>query len=651
MPAGQGARGRAYPGVEARGTLVATVPETPRPLEAARGPSAHPQRRAFIVVLGLAVLHAWAVWGYTGIFWAEHGSWLHAVSRFAAGETPYRDFTFANPPLALWVLGGIASVTGSGFAAISATTTVLYLLTFVVFLLALRRLAPDLLLPIALPALLFAVAIASSHGVPLPAGSESPSAPVGFLCILGAAWFTLETVERPGVLRSAGAGALVALAMLSKHDFWAASIYLLAAGGFFFARRRAPMRVMVAMPVAFAAVFLAGVGLLVARAGLSPVAYMFVGSGQALEVALRSTPSLERLTVEVAAAAAIALTGVTALWLCLAISDRTAARWAGALLLTFLTAAAVHLGMSVAIGDDLEAGLSPLPTLTEETLWRSLHDGRGLLPSAIALFDSRLQSHLLPFILPPILLAVLLARWKRWHDPLLRGRVALLLGLCITARVRRGFSGADWYNVLLELPAYALYLQLVCGPARHKAFRAVRACLALLIVLALYAYVSLGTGPLTIRGILPRTVTRNGAVRWPAVEARAYRAADTLVSRLDPSGSRPVYAVGASGGWNFFLHRANPLPFTNGLPSVSTALLDSAAERLRATRPAPILIHNRFALLPMLTAGNLFAWEPISDRSRFARRDAPWFDALAATCQVLGHGDSTAAVRVFDCRW
>ena len=59
--------------------------------------------RAFLIVLGLAILHAWAVWGYTGIFWGEHGRWLHAVARFAAGEVPYRDFFFVQPPLTLYL--------------------------------------------------------------------------------------------------------------------------------------------------------------------------------------------------------------------------------------------------------------------------------------------------------------------------------------------------------------------------------------------------------------------------------------------------------------------------------------------------------------------------------------------------------------------
>src|SRR5205085_2241600 len=170
------------------------------------------------------------------------------------------------------------------------------------------------------------------------------------------------------------------------------------------------------------------------------------------------------------------------------------------------------------------------------------------------------------------------------------GRLALLLGLCIMMRARRGFSGADWYNVLLELPAYALFFKLICGPAQQKAARAVRAALSLLIVIAIYSYISLAVGPLTFQGRYPRTVTRNGLVRWPAVAAMAYQTADRLLQSADPEGHRPAFAFGASGGWNFFLTRPNPLPWGDGLPAGDSIVREQATPRLMRSRS--LLVDN-----------------------------------------------------------
>lgn len=604
--------------------------------------------RAFLIVLGLAILHAWAVWGYTGIFWGEHGRWLHAVARFAAGEVPYRDFSYSNPPLALWLVGGLARMTGATYAGITAITTTLYLLTFVVYVLCVRRLVPDLVLPVTLPALLFSVSYSFRHGVSLPAGTDSPAAPIGFLCILGAAWLLLEAVERPSLARAAGYGLLLGLAALSRHEFWISCLYLLLAGGAFLARRRAPLRVQIAGPATFALIIVIGAMAAAAAAGWLDAARGFLNLDGAITSLLRGLPSIERLVAEIAGAAAMALTAITALWLCLAVNDRTASRWAGAMLLLFLTAAAMHLGTSVSIAAQLqESGLPDLPTLTQDALWRELQRGQGTVSAALALFDARLQAHLFPVILPPIILVALLARWKQWHDPVLRGRVALLLGLCITARLRRGFAGADWYNVLLELPAYAVFLQLACGPARQKAARAVRAGLAVLIVIGIYTYVSLAVGPFTLQGVYPQMLTRNGMVRWPSGAALAYQTADRLVQRADPAARRPVFAFGASGGWNFFLLRRSPLPYLDGLPSPDRATRETATALIHAARA--FLIDNAYARRQVLAVPSLFDWEPPAEPNRFVRWDRVWFDGLIGDCAPVGDADSTAAIHVYDC--
>ena len=605
--------------------------------------------RAFFVVLGLAALHALAVWRYGGVIWGDQGRWLYNVSRLAAGAVPYRDFAHPNPPFGLLVVGIMARVVGTSYGAISAIMTLLFLANFAVFVLALRRLAPDVVMPIAVPALLFSLALACRHGVTLPAGTDSIGGVVGFLCLQVGAWLMLETVEQPRLRRSAACGAFLALAMMSKHDFWPPAILLIIAAIVVLVRNDAPRRIIAAGAAGFTAVMVVMVGALVAWAGVHPTYAMLTGSGRAVEIALKSTPSLERIVAEVAGSAALVLTAVTALWLCLAISDRTAKRWAGAMILTFLTAAAVHLGMSVSIGRDvLLTGRPTYPNLTQFAFVAGFEAGRSVFAIALDYFDDRLLTHLLPTILPPVLLIALVARWSRWHDPRLRGRAVVLMALAVAARTRRGFVGGDWYNVLLELPAYAVFIQLICGDAEQKAARAVRATLAVFIALGAYSYISLADGPMTFNGVRPRVMTHQGRARWARDEARAYHYTDSVITKLDQSGTRPVFALGASAGWNYFLKRPNPLPF-DGLPTdIEPAELRAATARLLAARP--LLIENRLAIRRGLGRPSLLEWEPGLEANRYERRDAPWFATVVQHCQPADPAlDSTATIRIWDC--
>jgi hypothetical protein len=379
---------------------------------------------------------------------------------------------------------------------------------------------------------------------------------------------------------------------------------------------------------------------------------MIRGSAEMLLVSMFSAPALERMTVDLAASAAIGLVGVTALWLCLAISDRGAVRWAGVLLCLFLAAMATHIGMSFAIARDLvSGGPEPLPTMSEETLWAMMRQGSGAFAAAVTLFDERFQAHLFPLLLLPVVLGVLLVRWRRWPDVALRNRLLLLLGLAVVARAHRAALAPDWYNVLIELPAYALFFQLLCGRERQKAARAIRAALSVLILLGLYTYASLARGPLSLSGSFDATATPPGVAHWPSFTTAAWQRADSLVRRADPSGSRPVFAFGATGGWNYFLGRPNPVPETAGF-SDGLHDPDSVVARLLAHRPAVILVDNRFAMRSVPTHGfgdGWGSWERPSEPNTFSRTDREYFDRMRERCREVGDPDPTFAVRVFDC--
>jgi uncharacterized membrane protein YhaH (DUF805 family) len=608
------------------------------------------QRKAFLIVGALALLHIVQVWGYTGLFWGDHGQWLDEVSQFAGGAVPYRDFSWSSPPLALWIIGGVARLTGTSLGAISATTTVLYLLIVALFLYVLKRLTPQLVLPIALPALICATAYASRSGAPLPLGTVSPGGPVGFLFLLGAAAIMLNAVDHLSRRAAMLAGVLAGLSLLSRQDYWLSASYTLLAGTILLARRRATMDLLLA-PIAACAVTVGlGSGVAIWQSGLVPFLRMLIGPEDIVGVAVRAVPSLEHLTLEVAAVTALGLIAVTSLWLCLAISDRNAGRWAGAFGCLFLTAMAVHLGMSVAIGRGLVAtGPEPLPTVTEEMMWQGLQGGRSLMGAAITFFDGQLQAHLFPVSLAPILLSVLVLRWRHWHDRTLANRLALLLGLCVVARLHRGFDSPEWYNVMLEVPCFALFLQLICGPATQKAARTVRAALSVVILLGLYSELRMGRGPLTLSGSFPVTMTHAGPVHWAPFPASAYRKADSLVTTLDSSGRRGLYAFGASGGWNYFLGRRNPSPASGGLEAGPWPL-DTVLSRLRNANPAVFLLDNRYALRP--TPGplaTLLRWEPEPQPNRFARHDREPFVALTRGCAAVGGDSIPGPFAVWDC--
>jgi len=624
-------------------------------LDAAEPPRIAPPprrwRRTFIVLPLLALVHTVLVWGYTGLLWGDHGRWLHEVSRYAGGETVYRDFTWQGPPLGLWVLGTVAKLAGSGLATISLTTSLVFLAVIVSYLLVLRRALPEILFPVALPAFLFAIAYAQRTGTPLPLGTWAPGVPMGVLFLLVAALLASTEPGHAPPGRSAACGGLIGLAALSSADFWLTGVYLLSVSVFLMGRRGVRGWPLLAAPLGGLVTVLAGLVLTALGSGFQPMLISAGHTSRDLALMIVTPPSMERFVVDIAAAAAVGLTAVTALWMCLAINDRSALRWAGAFIWLFLIATALHLGKSVAIARDILAvGPEPMPTLSEEGLWYALQSGRGAVRAAMAFYDERFQAHLFPYILSPALLIVLIARWRKWFDPALRDRLALLLGLCVVARAHRPAYGADWYHVLLELPAFVLFFRLLCANESHKAARAIRVALSVFIMLGLYTYLSLAHGPFTFTGRLPSFTTPQGVVHWPARSVRAWLYADSSLRALDSAGVRPLLAFGATGGWNYYLDRRNPLPVTGGLGTTLRSA-ESMVERAREANPPVILIDNRYALRSALVRGPAafqLHWEPRPEQNAHIQRERALFRELRQGCADIS-ADTTRMVRVFDC--
>src|SRR5258708_36039655 len=69
-----------------------------------------------LLVLLCAVL-AWLRWAKLDeLLWGDPVHWLHEVSSVAAGELPYRDYSFQYPPFTAFFFGWIFHFFGSTFA-------------------------------------------------------------------------------------------------------------------------------------------------------------------------------------------------------------------------------------------------------------------------------------------------------------------------------------------------------------------------------------------------------------------------------------------------------------------------------------------------------------------------------------------------------
>jgi hypothetical protein len=611
-------------------------------------------RQALGLSLGLCLAHTIAVWGYTGLFWGAHGRWLHAVERFALGETPYRDFQWHDPPLALWVAGSAAKLLGTSVPAVALVTATVMLLLFLAYQRLLARIAAAVAVPIVLASFVFATAYAARSGVPLPLGTTAAAGPLGALFLVLALTGVIGLMEdRPLAVRPALlAGIAAGLAVLSKHDFWLPAIVIVSAGVLALARQPEPVPAGVrrSLPGAFLATVTAGVLLIILSAGPAAAGHLVVGWGQTAEWFGSGLPSAERLTVQLAATAALGLVGVAALWLSLAVDDRRAGRLVLVFLLLFLSASAVHVGMSVGIMSALSGEpLGALPTPIEESLRRGLLSGRRPVVVALGLLDSRFQLFFFPAILPPLLVAALAAWWRRWPDPALRGRALLLLLVATTLRLSRGFAGSEWYHVLIEIPAYAVFLRLVAGVTVRGAQRTVSAALAIVLLVGVYTYHQLGRGPLT-RQVYPAFSTPRGRVAWAPSEQRDYARVRAMLDSLDPGGRRPLFAFGATGGWNYFLRRPNPWRVTRGLYFSDVDAAEVAAAVARHT-PPPLLLDNRHVLggtpAPRISP---FRWDVVMRPSAHARADRSTFEAMIAGCAAFpAHPDPVPSLVVYDC--
>lgn len=566
----------------------ASPPRPPAaPLHTAGFPSWGP---TVAICLALALTHILLVWGHISFFYGDTGRWMHEVDRFAAGERLYRDFTWPYPPLAMWLLGSAARLVGTGVDQLWILTSTLFLAVVVVFLRYTWAVVPrDMALVTSVAGLIAAMAYAQTAGAALPLGSYAPAALVGgLLLIASVAALVLIVKGETGWRTAAALGACASLAVLTKQDFWAPALVTV-----LFGLRYAPARHRALVAATAVGPALVGFGVVLVQLGPRGFLSMLGGFGHVTEFGTLGLPSGRRL------AAAVGATSI-ALWAWLVLAWPRGAR-AG------LVAALLSGGVIAAY---FALGGPP---------WK-----------ATLLQDLRLRG-LSPFL--PILVLAWLWVSRRSAEPVQARLATVLLVIAVAARARRGFQGVEWFHVMLELPAYVLAVRAVLGVAQARWQRRV---FAALIPLACYLYWFFGRGPLTEReGRGHETVeTPRGRIHIRANEAGDYRAIAEALASLDPGGTRPLFAFGYVGGWNYFMNRTNPTPAPQGF-RLTLLPPDSILARAAAARPFAVdaRVFTRLTI-PDHRAG-VFRWQPPQIPTHYMRFDRPWFDRLIAPCRAV----------------
>lgn len=394
------------------------------------------------------------------------------------------------------------------------------------------------------------------------------------------------------------------LSVLTKQDFWAPSLAAVVCGIFYAPLRFRPIVVAAAVGPA-----LVGYGAVAVRLGPHDFLAMLGGFGHAAELGNMGLPSGRTITAELGATSLVLGFGL------LVVRPRARTWWL------------VALGLGTG---------AILAYLAAEGL-----DG-------LALFMEDVQLRVFSIFLPAIAL-LWLWRTRDTADPT-RARLArVLLFVCMAARMRRGFQGIEWYHAMLELPAYVLTIRAVMDVKR---IHLQRLAIATLIPVGLYLHWDLGKGPLTARGRRTYEIveTPRGRIVLNRNQARTFRYALAAVVGLDPSGNRSLFSFGYSGGWNYFLNRANPT---------------SAPQGFRFTRQTPdiVLMHAAAAGPIVFDPGvfqtikvrdvwaELLRWQAPPTASVYMRFDRRYFKRLIAGCPLVSKSQDTEIpfLTVYDC--
>jgi hypothetical protein len=600
------------------------------------------------VAIAAIVIHIALSWGQMPVWWGDTGRWLHEVDRFAHGERLYADFYWPFPPLAMWIIGGLARIAGSDLLQIWTMTSVLSVAIALAWTRFAIRLTGDALaLPFVAVVLPLGLAYSATGSAPLAMGMYTPAAPVGFLCLLFLLISTLSLAGDPTRRSAIGVGLFGALCVLSKHDFWIPA-FVLVVGAPWLAGARRRAAYVEAWGTA-AVVLAAASAFLVAQTGFGVFAGILTGYGLAQEYGGRGSPTLETVVLE-SAAAALCVAGVSLAVAWTGGTGRRRAAWTATVALVAAAALmAVWILKTVSIAQIVAAGTGPgLRSEVLDQLTGSAITPAALVKTSIKLLRDRLTIHALPALTPLIALAVFLRHRARLSRPDAALGLLLLLA-AIALRVRRGMEHVEWTSMLVELPVYVFLARLLYADRMPAVLRASRAVLAAMIPLILWQHFSNGYGPGTRRGPRVAVSTPRGLVRLHPGQAGHYARLKQAVDALDPTGSRPLLSFGYSGSFNYFFRRPPATPLTHGFRIGTVRDPNDAVRQARFLRPPVIGIDSPFWDFGLPVIGvDLFRWQRRERPGPYASYDRPYFEAVVAGCRSLDHA-GLEGFTLYDC--
>jgi len=593
------------------------------------------RRDGAVLALSLALLaiHTVLVWGSTSLMWGDIGRWSHEVTRMAGGELPYRDFQWHYPPLGLWVEGFLARLIGTDHPNLSTITTAIAVPLVVGFVAYTRQVLGRADAAIVALGLVLAMAHAQTVGAAIPLGLYSPAALVGTVCISLASFFFVRQLTEGRPNDALWMALWAGLAVLSKQDFWIPAAYIVTVT--MLRTRR------IGAPLVSAAVVGMGLSVIVATAGVGVLLPLAGGFGHATLAGGQGFPSWERITVDLFVLALVSGAFLSLMGLA---AGRWHWKWLVACGALAGATGALFIAMTMRTPPPVEGELL---TRAQNVLLPHLTKGGPLLRPSIGYLARRVSQTPIPVSLPPLLLLLTILRWRTLPDPR-RMTVALLLGFAITLRVRRAFEGTEWFEFLFTLPVLVAATELLVPlePAPRRRLRL--AVVGVLAAMAAWGYRAHGRGRGTaeFRPVVTRTL--RGNVRWGTNIARDYQRILATVDSLDPSRERPLYSFAFTGGWNYWLKRRNPYPFTQDF-YFSAFNADSV---LALPRPRGLLL---FDLAPgvMDTGGfgaarfDLSRWEQPMVPGPYGFYDRPRFEKLKEGCTRVPL--ERVIVRIYQC--
>ena len=603
----------------------------------------------FALVLLVALWHVWASWGTPGIPWGDYGALLGTIERFAHGEVPYRDFSAPYPPVGYWILGSIASVVGTDLNQIWSATAGLFILLSLVFCWYASSVLPESSRTwIVLTTLLFALAFGNFDSAPLPLGSYSPPGVIGVILILAAVSLLLRFIDRPRLADGVLIGFLCGTCLFTKHDVWVPAVYIVCLAPILVWRNHRALSKSIALsPVISAAVSIVGYTLFwIARLGAPGLRRSLFPTGEIGGNIGRGAPSWERVVVELCVLGLIGFIVAGIAWAA-GVRNRFVRRTVLVGIVLAIATGILHVGMSYRIGSEMNAGGVPeVKSETQFVLQPAVGDGRmALIKSSIRFFQAHLRSHILPFLLPIVVLIL-----AKLYPPRLAGSdwmvTIFLLGLCVTLRLRRQFEHVDWFHFLVEMPVYFLVLSAYLR--EPKVARRVRVALvSLLIVLAADSYYTYARGPLTARNDFVPADTVRGKLYLQRNQAGDMQWLMTTLDGLDPARSRPLLMQGYASGYSYYVGRPISTHLTDAF-FLSAIGPESALEEVRRLSPPPFFLANRSTEGTSLRYAGLSYWDYQGYKGQNLMVDLPIFQNLTAGCRLISEKGS-GFYRLYDC--